>query len=78
MTEIDDMLQTFQEEVKDEEAETSESEVTEMDGEDISLPRKQQERIELCRNCGEVVEKIHTRCGNCGTQTRYTGPGYKS
>ncbi len=80
MSEIDDMLTTFKEDVKDDDEESKDREAgpaIDLDGEDVSLPRKQQEKIELCRRCDSVVKKLQTKCENCGLKTRYTGPAYR-
>lgn len=80
---VKNMLTTFSEEVKstddnDPEVERTCGPAIEDTDKKVSLPRGQQEDIEFCRNCEEVVKKKQTRCTNCGTQTRYTGPGYRS
>ena len=79
---VSNMLATFEEEVKNSEDDDSEINRTcgpaiEDTDKKVELPRGQQEDIEFCRNCGDVVKKKQTRCENCGTQTRYTGPGYR-
>jgi hypothetical protein len=80
---VKNMLATFEEKVKNDDGSSSEIERTqgpaiEDTDKKVDLPRGQQEDIEFCRNCEGVVKKKQTRCTNCGTQTRYTGPGYRS